>query len=72
MEIYLESLRTQMVTLGLLRLTVRIHAGERIHTENSYKYTMPMVEDMLSTAGFRLEQTWFDPCKWFALHMARV
>lgn len=72
MEIYLESLRTQMVTFGLLRLTVRIHAGERIHTENSYKYTMPMVEDMLSTAGFRLEQTWFDPCKWFALHMARV
>jgi dimethylhistidine N-methyltransferase len=72
MEIYLESLRTQMVTLRMLQLTVRIHAGERIHTENSYKYTMPMVRGMLEESGFRLERTWFDPCKWFGLHLARV
>jgi L-histidine N-alpha-methyltransferase len=72
MEIYLESLRTQVVTLRSLQLTVRIHAGERIHTENSYKYTMPMVRKMLAEAGFDLEQTWFDPCKWFALHLGRV
>ncbi len=72
MEIYLESLRTQMVTLRLLQLTVRVHAGERIHTENSYKYTLPMVHDMLAEAGFKLERTWFDECKWFALHLGRV
>ena len=72
MEIYLESLRTQMVTLRLVRLTVRIHAGERIHTENSYKYTVPMVHEMLAEAGFKLERTWFDECKWFGLHLGRV
>jgi uncharacterized SAM-dependent methyltransferase len=72
MEIYLESLRTQMVTLRSLQLTVRIYDGERIHTENSYKYTMPMVQEMLEDAGFNLERTWFDPCKWFGLHLARV
>ena len=72
MEIYLESLRTQMVTLRLLQLTVRIHAGERIHTENSYKYTMPMANEMLKDAGFNLERSWFDECKWFGLHLARV
>lgn len=72
MEIYLESLRAQVVTLRLLQLTVRIHAGERIHTENSYKYTMPMVREMLADAGFSLERTWFDPRKWFALHLGRV
>lgn len=72
MEIYLENLRTQMVTLRMLQLTVRIHAGERIHTENSYKYTIPMVHAMLQESGFRLERTWFDPCKWFGLHLARV
>jgi L-histidine N-alpha-methyltransferase len=72
MEIYLESLRAQVVTLRLLQLTVRIHAGERIHTENSYKYTMPMVREMLADAGFNLERTWFDPRKWFALHLGRV
>jgi len=72
MEIYLESQRTQVVTLGLLRMSVRLQAGERIHTENSYKYTMPMVHKMLEDAGFVLERTWFDECKWFALHLARV
>ena len=72
MEIYLESLCTQIVRLRLLQLAVRIHAGERIHTENSYKYTMPMVREMLEKAGFKLERTWFDKRKWFALHLARV
>ncbi len=72
MEIYLESMRTQIVKLGMLRLTVRVHAGERIHTENSYKYTMPMVRHMLDGAGFTLEHTWFDSRKWFGLHLARV
>ena len=72
MEIYLESLRTQMVTLRLLQLTVRIHVGERIHTENSYKYTLPMAHEMLRDAGFNLERSWFDECKWFGLHLGRV
>jgi L-histidine Nalpha-methyltransferase len=72
MEIYLESLRAQTINIGLLRLNVRFAARERIHTENSYKYTMPMVSAMLSPAGFTLEQTWFDKRKWFALHLARV
>jgi len=72
MEIYLERLRTQMVTLRLLQLTVRIHVGERIHTENSYKYTLPMAHEMLRDAGFNLERSWFDECKWFGLHLGRV
>ncbi len=72
MEIFLESLRAQTARIGLLNLQVRFARGERIHTENSYKYTLSMVNDMLEPAGFRLECTWFDACKWFALHLARV
>ena len=72
MEIYLESLKDQTVTLGLLRQGVHFRAGERIHTENSYKYTLTMVREMLEGAGFKLEQSWFDECKWFGLHLARV
>lgn len=72
MEIYLESLRVQTVTLELLNLRVKFASGERIHTENSYKYTMAMVCGMLKAAGFALEQTWFDERKWFGLHLARV
>jgi dimethylhistidine N-methyltransferase len=72
MEIYLESARTQAVDVALLRMKVHFVAGERIHTENSYKYTMGMVEGMLHDAGFVFERSWFDRRKWFGLHLARV
>lgn len=72
MEIYLESLRPQTINLGLLNLRITMAEDERIHTENSYKYTMPMVRAMLNPAGFALERSWFDQRKWFALHLARV
>ena len=72
MEISLESLRPQVVDLGLLNRQVRFANGERIHTESSYKYTMPMVREMLERSGFCLDATWFDHQTWFALHLARV
>jgi uncharacterized SAM-dependent methyltransferase len=72
MEINLESTRPQVAILRTLGLRVKLAAGERIHTENSYKYTLQMVERMLCTSGFRLERTWYDKRKWFGLHLARV
>jgi L-histidine Nalpha-methyltransferase len=72
MEIFLESARAQVAVLRTLRTTVRFTAGERIHTENSYKYTLQMVERMLCASGFKLERTWYDKRKWFGLHLARV
>jgi L-histidine Nalpha-methyltransferase len=72
MEIYLESRRPQVVDLGLLNSRVKFANGERIHTENSYKYTMPMVREMLNLSGFSLDATWFDRRTWFGLHLARV
>jgi dimethylhistidine N-methyltransferase len=72
MEIYLKSLRPQAVEVSLLNLKVKFANGERIHTENSYKYTLAMVKSMLEPAGFTLTRTWFDERKWFALHLARV
>jgi len=72
MEIYLESTRAQVVGLRMPDLTVRFLAGERIHTENSYKYTKQMVESMLCVSGFKLEKTWYDRHHWFGLHLARA
>jgi len=72
MEMYLESAAQQVVTIRAIPLTVPFDAGERIHTENSYKYTMTSVEAMLREAGFRREQTWKDERAWFAVHLARV
>ena len=67
-----ESLRPQAVQLKSLGMTVKFANGERIHTENSYKYNLTMVSNMLTSAGFNLDRTWFDDRKWFALHLARV
>ena len=72
MEIYLESARAQVAVLRTLGVRVKLAGGERIHTENSYKYTIPMVEKMLCASGFNLERTWYDKQKWFGLHLARV
>ncbi len=72
MQIYLESTRTQRVHIAALNVDIAVWSGERIHTENSYKYTLPMVRRMLESAGYKLEQTWFDRRIWFALHLARA
>jgi len=72
MEMHLESLQMQTVEISLLRLRIRFLPGELMHTENSYKYTMPTVRKMLRSAGFHLVQTWFDRKKWFGLHLASV
>lgn len=72
MEIYLESLAAQSVFLPALDMDVSFDAGERIHTENSYKYTDAMIDDILRQSGFALEQSWCDRKKWFGVHLARV
>ncbi|HTV66656.1 MAG TPA: L-histidine N(alpha)-methyltransferase [Bryocella sp.] len=72
MEIYLESLVEQTAFLPTLDLDVKFRTGERIHTENSYKYTDAMIGSILHESGFSLEQTWCDRKKWFGVHLARV
>ena len=72
MEIFLESMCAQTVTLPTAHLTIRFRAGERIHTENSHKYTLEMIERMLCFSGFKLEKTWFDKREWFGLNLARA
>lgn len=56
-EMHLESLRDQTVSLGG-GVTRRFAAGERIHTENSYKYAAPEFERLLKGAGFASVRRW--------------
>jgi dimethylhistidine N-methyltransferase len=46
-------------------------AGERIHTENSYKYSPDGFRALLIEAGFTDIEMWTDPRAWFALFFAR-
>jgi dimethylhistidine N-methyltransferase len=72
MEIYLESLADQSNFLPALDLDVKFAAGERMHTENSYKYTDAMIESILQDSGFTRERSWCDRKQWFGVHLARV
>jgi len=49
----------------------RFAAGERIHTENSYKYRAPDFDALLHQAGFAQTQAWSDERGWFAVFWAR-
>jgi uncharacterized SAM-dependent methyltransferase len=46
-------------------------AGERIHTENSYKYRRADFFELLPSAGFTRSDDWIDPRDWFAVVLAR-
>ena len=46
-------------------------SGERIHTENSYKFSVDGFAALLGSAGYRVEHVWRDPNDWFALVLAR-
>ena len=48
----------------------RFAAGERIHTENSYKWTAAGFAALLREAGFSGVQHWTDPQAWFGVYLA--
>ena len=50
----------------------RFQQGERIHTENSYKYRHAAATGLLEQAGFQVRQAWTDPDNWFAVFHARA
>lgn len=59
-EIYLESLGQQFVTINELQLQLNFAAGERILTEYSYKYTSEDLENLSARAGLKLIKSWLD------------
>jgi dimethylhistidine N-methyltransferase len=72
MEMHLESLTAQRVSIGSLDLEIGFEAGERMHTENSYKYRAGEAEGMLEEAGFRAVGSWRDALEWFGVCLGRA
>jgi len=46
--------------------------GERIHTENSYKYSLPSFLNLLESVGFGATTYWTDEHTWYAVIYAKV
>jgi dimethylhistidine N-methyltransferase len=69
-EMHLEAVDAQTVTIdGVARIFRR---GERIHTENSYKYTPAEFVAMLERAGFASVHVWQDDARDFAVCYASI
>ena len=50
----------------------RFEAGERLHTENSYKYSVERFAALLQSAGFADSRCWVDAQGWFAVFWAQA
>jgi dimethylhistidine N-methyltransferase len=68
-EMHLESMVNQRVTLD--GRTREFAAGERIHSENSYKYGRKEFEELLKRAGFAATQVWSNDREEFWVFLAR-
>ncbi len=69
-EMHLESLKAQTVTVAGRAFEFR--AGETIHTENSYKYTVESFCALAEAAGWRPVATWTDANGYFAVHALKL
>jgi dimethylhistidine N-methyltransferase len=67
-EMHLESRRAQRVPIERLGLVVEFAAGERIHTENSYKYSLAEIDELVRGGGFALDGQWLDRARRFSLN----
>lgn len=59
-EMHLISRRGQSVPVAVLGRRFDFEAGERIHTENSYKYSLEETAGMAQAAGLRMLEHWTD------------
>ena len=69
-EMYLEAKHT--LTVKWPGGERRFGEGERIHTENSYKYTPDNFVQLLQQSEFRVTRAWSDARNWFMVCHARV
>jgi L-histidine N-alpha-methyltransferase len=68
-EMHLVSDCPQSVLIDDIDLVVSFAKGESIHTENSYKYSLPEIDALAKEAGFITDSQWFDSARRFSLNL---
>jgi dimethylhistidine N-methyltransferase len=69
-EMHLVSRAAQQVSVG--GETIEFDAGESIHTENSYKYSLEEFAALAGRAGFAVEHAWTDARDLFSVQLLRA
>ena len=65
-EMHLEALTDMEFTIS--GQSFSMSKGERLHTENSHKFTPDSFKNLAQKSGFDLIQSWSDPADLFSLH----
>ncbi len=65
-EMFIESRCDQVVRVA--GQPIRFRNGERLHVENSHKYSVAEFRALATHAGFRPENVWTDAMNFFSLH----
>lgn len=68
-EMHLVSVKEQ--TVELLGERFQFRAGERIHTENSYKFSIEQFSELAHAGGWRIGSFWTDARGWFSVFELR-
>ncbi len=71
--------RVEMHLVSLKDQTAEVHGetfhfaqGERIHTENSHKYSIEEFQQLAATAGWQARQVWTDAADLFSVHFLQA
>ena len=67
MEMHLLSKLDQHVKIRGIGETFFFKKNERIHTENSYKYTLRQISILAEDSGFKVKKDFIDKKKWYDL-----
>jgi L-histidine N-alpha-methyltransferase len=68
-KIDIVSRRAQHVNIAALGLDVEFAAGEGIHTENAFKYSLREIEDLARKADLRVDAQWLDDRARYSLNL---
>lgn len=66
---FLVARREQIVRVDAIDMTFAFEAGEAVHTESSYKFSLDDIERLSHGTGFSLARTWTDEQRRFAVNL---
>jgi len=66
-EMHLKAKKAMMITSSTNDLILQIRKGETIHTENSHKFTISQIEELVQAAGLKVVSNFRDDRQWFSL-----
>ena len=69
-EMHLESLEDQVVSLGGVEIT--FERGETIHTESSHKYTLAAFAELAAAANLSVRKVWVDDDRRFSVQYLTI